>query len=139
MRRFSPGTPVLALGLMLVATAHGAAFETAKNTTAAQNLGAAVNGPGYSVEPVVRSAGFTRTFIIDMTGGKVQDNGVAHIKQRVHEFAALNRLQRMSQSDAFTKALGSAALAPVRFGADLITKPGETINNTFSGIGNMLD
>jgi hypothetical protein len=139
MRLFSPTTPAVAIVLMLAATAQGAAFETAKNTTAAQILGPAVHGPGYSVEPMVRSDGFTRTFIIDVTGGKVQVNGVALIKQRVHEFATLNRLERMTQSDAFTKALGSAALAPVRFGADLITKPGETINNTFSGIGNMFD
>jgi hypothetical protein len=51
----------------------------------------------------------------------------------------VNRLDRVSQSDAFQKSLGKAALAPVRYGADLITKPGETINRTFSGIGNMLD
>jgi hypothetical protein len=41
----------------------------------------------------------------------------------------------MSQSEAF----GRAALGPIKFGADLISNPAETVERSLSGIGNMFD
>jgi hypothetical protein len=45
----------------------------------------------------------------------------------------------MSQTDAFGNAFGRAALGPIKFSADLITKPVDTVERSLSGIGNMLD
>src|SRR5262245_60214519 len=45
----------------------------------------------------------------------------------------------MSQSEAFGQAFGRAALGPIKFGADLITKPVDTVERSLSGIGNMFD
>lgn len=66
-------------------------------------------------------------------------HGIELAKQRLRELQALHRLTLMSKSDVFTKSLGQAAMAPVRFGADLAKDPGATLNRTFSGIGNMFD
>ena len=45
----------------------------------------------------------------------------------------------MSQSNEFGKAFGRAALGPIKFGADLVTNPADTVQRSLSGIGNMFD
>ena len=78
-------------------------------------------------------------FTFDASHGRFQVHGVELAKQRLRELHALHRLAQMSKSDVFTKSLEKAAMAPIRFGADLVTNPGDAINRTFSGIGNMFD
>ena len=124
-----------AIGLVIASSA--AAFETPQDGTATAYLGAAVQGAGYKVKSVVPSDGFLRMFTFDTSYGRFQIHGVELAKQRVRELQALHRLTQMSEADVFTKSLGQAAMAPVRFGADLVTDPGATLNRTFSGIGNM--
>jgi hypothetical protein len=123
------------IGLAIASSAS--AFETPQDGTATTYLGAAVQGPGYKVDPVVPSDGFLRMFAIDTSYGRFQIDGIELAKQRLRELQALHRLTQMSESDVFTKSLGQAGMAPIRFGADLVTNPGATINRTFSGIGNM--
>jgi hypothetical protein len=124
-----------AFGLVIASSA--AAFEMPQDGAATAYLGAAAQGPGYKVDPVVPSDGFLRLFTFDTSHGQFQVDGIELAKQRVRELQALHRLTRMSESDVFTNSLKQAGMAPVRFGADLVTKPGETINRTVSGIGNM--
>jgi hypothetical protein len=129
-----------AAGAMAVALATPCpAFEAPRDEIAVTYLGAAVEGPGYKVDAIVPGDGFLRTFTIDTAHGRIQVHGVELARQRVRELQALHRLAQMSDSDVFAKSLGNAALAPVRFGADLIKDPGKTLNRTFSGIGNMFD
>jgi hypothetical protein len=125
------------IGLAIVSSA--AAFETPQDGTATAYLGGAVQGPGYKVDPVVPSDGFLRMFAIDTPDGRLQINGIELAKQRLRELQALHQLTQMSESEVFTKSLGKAALAPIKFGADLVTNPGATLNRTFSGVGNMFD
>src|SRR4051812_46802706 len=105
--------------ITMTLAAPAAAFETAPDGTASTYLGAAAQGPGYKVDPVVQSDGFLRIFTFETSHGKFEVNGVALAKQRVQELHALSRLGKMSESDVFTKSLGNAALAPVKFGAAL--------------------
>ena len=126
-----------AIGLAIATPA--ASFEKPQDGTATTYLGATVQGPGYKVDSVVPSDGFLRMFTIETSHGRFQVHGIELTKQRLRELQALHRLTQMSESDVFTKSLGQAAMAPVRFGADLVTNPGATINRTFSGIGNMFD
>lgn len=132
-------TIATSVATLSAAPRSAAAFETPQDGTAAAYLGEAAQGPGYTVDPAVPSDGFLRTFTIDTSYGPFRIHGVELTRERVRELGALHRLDRMSESDVFTKSLGEAALAPVRFGADLVTKPGETINRTFSGIGRMFN
>jgi hypothetical protein len=57
----------------------------------------------------------------------------------LHELEAAAAIEKMSQSEAFGQAFGRAALGPIKFGADLLTKPADTVERSLSGIGNMLD
>jgi hypothetical protein len=126
-----------AIGLAIASPAT--AFETPQDGSAANYLGAAAHGPGYKVDPAVPSDGFLRMFTFQTSYGPFAVDGVELAKRRVHELQALHRLNQMQESDVFTKSLGQAAMAPIRYGADLVTNPGATLNRTVTGIGNMFD
>ena len=115
------------------------ALELPKPEPVQKYLGTAATGPNYTVKPLVRSDGVMRIFDVDTPYGKFAFDGVEFAKLRIHELDAVAALEKMSQSEAFGKAFGRAALGPIKFGADLITNPAETVERSLSGIGNMFD
>jgi hypothetical protein len=115
------------------------ALETPKTVDAHIFLGPAVIGSNYKVRPAVRSDGIMRIFDVDTNYGAFQFDGVDFTKMRLRELDAVTALEQMSQSEAFVNAFGRAAIAPVQFGANLITNPGDTINRSLSGVANMFD
>ena len=123
----------------LAGLAAAAVIEAPKPQTAQKYLGAKVSGPNYTVKPTVRSDGVMRIFEVDTSYGKFTFDGVEFTKLRLHELEAAAAIEKMSQSEAFGQAFGRAALGPIKFGADLITKPADTVERSLSGIGNMLD
>ena len=123
----------------LAGLAAAAVIEAPKAQTAQKYLGAKVSGPNYTVKPTVRSDGVMRIFEVDTSYGKFTFDGVEFTKLRLHELEAAAAIEKMSQSEAFGQAFGRAALGPIKFGADLITKPADTVERSLSGIGNMLD
>src|SRR5215813_11896536 len=123
----------------LAGLAAAAAIEAPKPQPAQKYLGAKVSGPNYTVKPTVRSDGVMRIFEVDTSYGKFTFDGVEFAKLRLHELQAAAAIEKMSQSEAFGQAFGRAALGPLKFGADLITKPADTVERSLSGIGNMLD
>jgi len=132
---------------MLVAAALSAmamsstvvALEAPKPKAAQIFLGTAATGSNYKVKPVVRSDGVMRIFDFDTSYGEFAFDGVEFAKLRLHELDAVAALEKMSKSDAFGNAFGRAAFGPIKFGADLITKPADTVERSLSGIGNMFD
>ena len=123
----------------LAGLAAAAVIEAPKPQPAQKYLGAKVSGPNYTVKPTVRSDGVMRIFDVDTTYGKFTFDGVEFAKLRLHELEATAAIEKMSQSEQFGQAFGRAALGPIKFGADLITKPADTVERSLSGIGNMLD
>src|SRR5262245_37820740 len=123
----------------LAGLAAAAAIEAPKPQPAQKYLGAKVSGPNYTVKPTVRSDGVMRIFEVDTSYGKFTFDGVEFAKLRLHELEAAAAIEKMSQSEAFGQAFGRAALGPLKFGADLITKPVDTVERSLSGIGNMFD
>src|SRR5665647_3644974 len=115
------------------------ALEAPKPKAAQIFLGTAATGSNYNVKPVVRSDGVMRIFDVDTSYGEFAFDGIEFAKLRLHELDAVAALEKMSKSDAFGNAFGRAALGPIKFGADLITKPADTVERSLSGIGNMLD
>jgi len=120
-------------------TAPAAELEKPKTQGAQVYLGPTVIGPNYRVKPHVRSDGMMRIFDVETHYGEFRFDGVEFTKMRLRELDAVTALEKMSQSDEFMKALGNAAVAPIKYGASLITNPVETINRSLSGVGNMLD
>ncbi|HET7805534.1 MAG TPA: hypothetical protein VFL53_14930 [Pseudolabrys sp.] len=119
--------------------AAAAVIEAPKPQPAQKFLGAQTSGPNYTVKPTVRSDGVMRIFEVDTSYGKFTFDGVEFTKLRLHELKATAAIEKMSQSEAFGQAFGRAALGPLKFGADLITKPADTVERSLTGIGNMLD
>ena len=116
-----------------------AAFELPKPEPVAKFLGARAKGANYTVDPIVRSDGVMRHFDVATSYGKFTFDGVEFAILRLHELDAVAALEKMSQSDAFGKAFGRAVLGPIKFGADLVSKPADTVERSFNGISNMFD
>jgi len=123
----------------LAGLAAAAVIEAPKPQTAQKYLGTKVSGSNYTVKPTVRSDGVMRIFEVDTSYGKFTFDGVEFTKLRLHELEAAAAIEKMSQSEAFGQAFGRAAFGPIKFGADLLTKPADTVERSLSGIGNMLD
>jgi hypothetical protein len=115
------------------------ALELPKPEPVEKYLGKAATGANYTVKPLARSDGVMRIFDVDTPYGKFAFDGVEFTKLRLHELDAVAALEKMSQSEAFGQAFGRAALGPIKFGADLITNPADTVERSLSGIGNMFD
>ena len=97
-----------------------ATLEKPKTVGAQVFLGPTVIGPNYKVKPQARSDGMMRLFTVETPYGEFQFDGVEFAEMRLRELDAVAALEKMSQSDRFMSALGRAAFAPVKFGADLI-------------------
>ena len=126
----------VALGVMPLSSA-AAALELPKPEPVEKYLGKAATGTNHTVKPIVRSDGVMRIFDVDTPYGKFTFDGVEFAKLRLHELDAVAALEKMSQSERFGQAFGRAALGPIKFGADLITNPADTVERSLSGIGNM--
>lgn len=131
----------LAAAFMALAAAAlpAAAFEAPPTATAEAVLGNLASGQNYRVDPVVRSDGFLRLFVLHTAFGPFDVAGEALMRERIRELAAVQKLDAMSRSEIFVKSVGQAAAAPLRFGADLITAPGATLQKSVSGVANMFD
>ncbi|HEV7257550.1 MAG TPA: hypothetical protein VGN82_07185 [Bosea sp. (in: a-proteobacteria)] len=127
------------LGLVLAVFCLGsaAAFEAPPTVSAASILGAQASGPNYRVDPEVHSDGLLRLFVLRTAFGTFEIAGEGLMRERIRELSALRKLNEMSASDVFVKALERQATAPLRFGADLITSPAETLKRSASGVANM--
>src|SRR5215510_7569836 len=139
LRRLVFALLVAAPAASMTLASQAGALELPKPEPAEKYLGKAVTGSNYTVKPMVRSDGVMRIFDVDTPYGKFVFDGVEFTKLRLHELDAVAALEKMSQSEAFGKAFGRAALGPIKFGADLITNPGDTVQRSLSGIGNMFD
>jgi hypothetical protein len=98
-----------------------------------------MTGSSYTVKPTAQSDGIMRMFEIDSTYGKFHLGGADFTRMRLREIEATATLEKMSQSEAWAKSFGRAAVAPVKFGVDLVTNPIDTFGRSMSGISNMFD
>jgi len=137
-RRAYAGLGVL-LATVLACCGPGpaAAFETPPTVEAVSVLGAQASGPNYRVDQDVHSDGLLRLFVLKTTFGMFEIAGEGLMRERIRELSALRKLNEMSASDVFVKSLERQAAAPLRFGADLITAPAETLKKSASGVANM--
>src|SRR5271169_5282003 len=116
-----------------------AEFETPQERSAATYLGTLTRGNNYLVAGKVRSDGNMFIFTVDTKYGKFQVDGIELTKVFIQELKALDALEKISQSDTFMQSLGRSATAPIRYGANLIVNPVDTVKNSLSGVTNMFD
>ena len=99
--------------------------------------GIRATGENYRIANPVNSDGFMRIYVVKTKLGDSAVIGDALMRQRIVEMAALAELEKISNSEAFNKSLLDAGLSPIKYAGALVTRPGETISNTLSGIGSL--
>lgn len=112
-------------------------FERPTSFDPARISGIKAGGPNFVINKPVISDGFMRIYALKTSYGDFTVIGDALMRARIVELAALTELDRISESESFNKSLADAGLAPIKFAGDLVTNPGETLNNTFSGVGSL--
>jgi hypothetical protein len=112
-------------------------FERPPTFDPAKIPGITPSDENYTIARPVMSDGFMRIYNVKSSYGDFTVVSDDLMRVRRVELAALAALERLSSSDQFNKALVEAGLSPIKYAGDLITKPGETISNTLSGIGSL--
>ena len=108
-------------------------------TASSDMLGAAAVGPNYKVLDPVTGDGLLRIYRVKSKYGTFTVQGDAMLIQRRKELAAVDALEKQSETKAFAEAFGQAAIGPLKFAANLVTDPANTVDRTVSGIGEMFD
>lgn len=128
---------------LLVATVAGSAraadVENPPVFKASALLGPQVQGPGYKVAEKVPSDGYVRIYSLQTPWGPVVVHGDHRLQVRFKELAAIDAMERTSQSQEFGDALVKAGIKPVQFAGKLVTDPVDTVKNTVSGVGNLFN
>jgi hypothetical protein len=125
-----------ALILLAPALAAAESYERPPSFNAAQIRGIKRVGSNYTILTPVRSDGLLRIYVLKTPYGRFTVQGDEMMRMRQNELYALARMEKMTTSEAFGKALAEAGLSPVMFAGKLITNPVDTVQNTFAGVGN---
>ncbi len=95
-------------------------------------------GENYTIKSPVRSDGLFRVYDLTTPYGPFTVQGDQMLRMRLNELAALHELEKVSGSEAFSKALVEAGLSPIKYTGKLIVDPVRTIGDTFAGVGSFL-
>ena len=115
------------------------AYETPETRAGALAPAELLGGADFQVDPNVVWEGPMPRFTINSKYGSWQATGREMLGVRVSEIPAFAELDKVSKSDAFASALGSAAVQPIKVAGDLITNPVDTVGNLFTGLGNLVN
>jgi hypothetical protein len=121
------------------AQGRGQGYETPPSFSAATISGIKRTGPNYSIASPVTSDGLLRVYTFKTKYGDYVAHGDAMAAMRINELRALAALEQVSGSKTFAEALAKAGISPLKFAGELITKPVDTVKNTFSGVGAVFD
>lgn len=129
----------LILGLLVASTCAAGGVEAPANGSAKAIWGERAQGKTWRVAETVESDGLYRKYVLETTQGKFSIVGDALMAVRLHETAVHEQLSNDSGFEHFMGSFGSSAIAPLKFGGQLITSPIETVKQSASGIGNFFD
>jgi hypothetical protein len=129
------------LCLLASAISVGSAFadETPVNGSAKGIWGERAQGKTYRIAEDVKSDGLYRTYVLETREGKFTIEGDALMALRLHEYAVYEQLSEDTGIGHFIQSFGASAVAPLKFGGQLIVSPLETTKQSFQGIGNFFD
>lgn len=133
-----PGMVLCATLLALPSVLLADSFERPPSFAADKIRGIKPAGENYSIKSPVRSDGLFRVYTLATPHGEFTVQGDHMLRMRLHELVALAELEKLSQSDQFTRAMVAAGISPVKYAGQLITNPVNTIQNTFAGVGSFL-
>ncbi len=132
------GLGAIASAVVLPQAAQAAETERPATFDPHKIRGIRSTGVNYSIAAPVRSDGFLRIYSVNSAYGPFTVVSDAMMQVRARELAATAELDRLTESEAFNRALGEAGLAPVKFAGALLVNPVQTIGDTLAGIGNQM-
>jgi hypothetical protein len=93
-----------------------------------------LKGARFQVGEMVPTEGFLGRFTIRSDFGTFEAHGRNLLQIRLAEVAALEELEVASKTETFTKALGGAAMRPVKAVGQIVTNPVETAKGIPGGV-----
>jgi hypothetical protein len=93
-----------------------------------------LKGTRFQVDEMVPTDDFLARFAVRSDFGTFEAHGRDMLQIRVVEVAALEQLEAASKTETFAKALGSAAVRPVKAAGQIITNPVETAKGIPGGV-----
>ena len=138
-------TPWIAAAMLLVAEAgpgiaDSSPLETFAPRQAASILPAAMlSGPHYQVVSTVQTFGYMNSFVVQSEYGTFQAPSNTMLRRLIREIAAIDALHGITLTEAYAKAVGQAALSPVRGAVNLVTSPVETVKAVPGAIFSLFD
>jgi hypothetical protein len=136
--RYSVGSAAVLAPLILLATPAAAPAQTVERPptfNAAQIPGVKRVGENYTIRNPVHSDGILRVYVLATPYGDITVNGDEMLRMRINELGALAALEKVSNSESFTKALAEKGLSPLKYTGQLIVNPVKTIGDTLNGVG----
>jgi hypothetical protein len=125
-----------ALAILLITQAAHAGYEGAPTFSASQVLpGIPLRTANYSIGDRVTVENFQYVFQVNTKWGPFKVKGSDLLRVRLREIAATARLEEVNGAKTAAEAAGKTALRPVNTAKDLVTNPGQTIGDTFRGVG----
>jgi hypothetical protein len=98
-----------------------------------------VEGPHFMVQNDVPTYSGANQYTIVSDYGTFMASGNELLVERVTEIGALAKLEKIKESDEFTKALKKAASSPVGFAKNLAKEPVQTVSGVPKGIWRMMN
>ena len=134
-----PALAAVFLGLLAASPCAAAGVEAPANGSAKAIWGERAQGKSWRIAEAVESDGLYRKYVLETSAGKFVVIGDALMAMRLHEYAVYEQLSDDSGFEHFMGSFGSSAIAPLKFGGQLITSPIETVKQSASGVGNFFD
>jgi hypothetical protein len=136
-RNFGQGIALLAL-LAFAAPVAAQQFDNAGPRQASRLLQPPQSVSAiHKVDELVPIAAHTYVFTLQTNWGPMRAYGYDALVLQLREIYAIQSLEHTSKTEAYGKALGRAATAPIRAVENLATDPGGTITGIPRGIGAM--
>jgi hypothetical protein len=121
--------------LLFVLPAYAQDFEDPVSQKAIDLLPPAMlEGNSHKITAPVSSDGYTYSFTIESDFGPFEAKGKSQLAVRLQEIAAIAELKKITNSEAFAKAVGTAAMKPVESTANLVKNPVETAKGIPGGV-----
>jgi hypothetical protein len=133
----SASAGLIALAAFAVSS-YAAQYEAAPTFSAAQALqGVPQRGPDYSIGSSVPVENFQYVFSVNTTWGPFRVKGSDLLRVRLREIGATAKLAQVNGAETAVESAGKTALRPLNTAKDLVTQPGQTIGDTFRGVGHI--
>jgi hypothetical protein len=118
--------------------AQGAGYERPPSFSPGQVLPPdLVHSPYHSIVGPVTVDGFLNHYQMQTKYGTFPVLGTDLLRVRVHEAAATAQIEQIGGAETVVTSVGKTALKPLGTAKDLVTAPGQTVKDTFRGVGNI--